>query len=166
MWLSRNPRYFPDLDLPATSGKPVNLRKLRGRSVVFIYPYTGRPGYADPPGWDNINGAHGSTPQALGYQALYHQFKELRVGVFGLSFQNTDWQQEFAVRNQLPFALLTDAKGEVALQGKLETFKAGQMAFLKRRTMVIANGRIMLDRKMVPVPAADAAGVLAWLNSQ
>jgi peroxiredoxin len=164
MWLSHNPRYFPDIELRSTNDKAVNLRQLKGRSVVFIYPYTGRPGFADPPGWDEINGAHGSTPQALGYKALYKKFREQRVRVFGLSFQNTEWQQEFVARNQLPFALLSDDKGEAALQGKLETFKAGQMAFLKRRTMFIENGRIILDRKKMLVAQEDAAIILDWLG--
>jgi peroxiredoxin len=157
-------RFFPDIELPSTNGKLVNLRQLQGRSVLFIYPYSGRPYYADPAQWDLIKGAHGSTPQALGYKALYAQFKSLRVSVFGMSFQDTEWQQEFVTRNQLPFALLSDAKGEVAATSKFQTFKAGQMAFLKRRTMVLANGRIMLDRKDVPNPEEDAADVLAWLK--
>ncbi len=35
---------LPDLALPATSGEAVNLAKLKGRTVVYIYPRTGVPG--------------------------------------------------------------------------------------------------------------------------
>ncbi|HZL62045.1 MAG TPA: hypothetical protein VFC32_07075, partial [Pseudolabrys sp.] len=41
---------LPDLTLPATDGKPVNLSKLKGRTVVYIYPRTGVPGQALPAG--------------------------------------------------------------------------------------------------------------------
>jgi hypothetical protein len=35
---------LPDLALPATSGPAVNLSKLKGRAVIYIYPRTGVPG--------------------------------------------------------------------------------------------------------------------------
>ena len=38
----------PDLALPGTEGAPVNLSKLKGRTVVYIYPRTGVPD-VDPP---------------------------------------------------------------------------------------------------------------------
>jgi len=47
---------LPDLALPATSGGPVNLSKLKGRTVLYIYPRTGVPGQALPTGWDTIPG--------------------------------------------------------------------------------------------------------------
>jgi peroxiredoxin len=65
---------LPDVELPATTGAPVNLRRLPGSTVIFCYPWTGRPGLPDPPGWDNIPGAHGSTPQAQAYAALHADF--------------------------------------------------------------------------------------------
>ena len=83
-----------------------------------------------------------------------------------MSFQNTGWQREFVARNQLPFALLSDEKAELALNLYLETFKAGQRAFLKRRTFVVNNGQIIHDRQKIAKPEADAAQVLDWLKSQ
>ena len=38
------------LPLPATSGEPVDLSALAGRTVVYAYPRTGRPGVEDPDG--------------------------------------------------------------------------------------------------------------------
>lgn len=42
----------------------VNLRALSfdGPVLVFVYPRTGQPGVANPPGWDAIPGARGCTP--------------------------------------------------------------------------------------------------------
>ena len=68
---------LPDVALPATDGTTVNPGLLRGRVVIFVYPYTGKPGVPDPPGWDQIFGAHGSTPQALAFSRLYPEFASI-----------------------------------------------------------------------------------------
>src|ERR1044072_6697299 len=53
---------LPDISLAATDGAPVNLSRLTGRTVVYIYPRTGRPGQATPTGWGGIPGARGCKP--------------------------------------------------------------------------------------------------------
>jgi peroxiredoxin len=160
------PPYIPDVTLPATLGTAVNLRHRAGLCVLFIYPYTGRPGHPDPEGWDIIPGSHGSTPQALGYKALYRDYEKLRVGVFGMSFQSPEWQLEFSERNHLPFNLLSDSRAAISTRLGLQTFMAGGQAFLTRRTMVIRDGRLVWERKDVPEPEKDAAAVLTWLRQQ
>src|SRR5262245_39294339 len=49
---------MPDLDLPTTSGGSINFARLPGLAIVYCYPWTGRPGLANPPNWDDIPGAH------------------------------------------------------------------------------------------------------------
>lgn len=46
------------------SGEMADLRALsfEGPVLVFVYPRTGQPGVANPPGWDAIPGARGCTP--------------------------------------------------------------------------------------------------------
>jgi peroxiredoxin len=158
------PRCIPDVTLPATLGTPVNVRQRAGLCVLFIYPYTGRPGHSDPQGWDTIPGAHGSTPQALGYKALFRDFEKLKVGVFGMSFQSPEWQLEFSERHQLPFNLLSDNRAAISTRLGLQTFMAGGNAYLTRRTMVIRDGRLLWEREEVPDPAKDASTVLAWVS--
>jgi hypothetical protein len=41
---------LPSVPLPATDGSHVDLAKLAGRTVVYIYPRTGRPGEPSPEG--------------------------------------------------------------------------------------------------------------------
>ena len=62
-------RHLTDLKLPsvplaATNGSQVDLSKLAGRTLVYIYPRTGVPGQQPPDGWDQIPGARGCTPQS------------------------------------------------------------------------------------------------------
>jgi len=53
----------PAVPLEATDGAWVDVGALEGRSVVYAYPRTGRPGVENPEGWDAIPGARGCTPQ-------------------------------------------------------------------------------------------------------
>ena len=155
---------LPDLALPATNGNRVNLAKLPGTAVCFIYPYTGKPGIPDPPGWDDIPGAHGSTPQAKAYAVLLPRFQRLAVGLFGLSLQDNGWQKEFVSRAGIGFPLLSDSEGHFSRALSLERFIAGGREFLKRRTLVINDGRIIHDRREIAAPETDAAEVLIWLG--
>jgi peroxiredoxin len=152
---------LPDIALQASDGSWINLSKLPGHTVVFCYPFTGRPGHPNPPDWDNIPGAHGSTPQALAYSATYATFKMHQIKVFGLSFQTVEWQQDFATRNALPFLMLSDVNQAFSKALGLDTFQAGDQRFLTRRTLVITSGLIQNDIYPVLNPANNAQDVLS-----
>jgi peroxiredoxin len=157
-------RPLPDVALPASSGGAVELARVPGRMVLFCYPYTGRPGYPDPPHWDDIPGAHGSTAQALAYQALYGDFRRLGLRLFGVSLLAGEWQRDFVKRTGLSFRLLSDeARGFSGRLG-LPLFETGGVAYLQRLTMVVNDGVIEHLRFPVPDPAGDAAETLALLT--
>ena len=102
-------RKLPAIALAATHGPPIDLSTLRGRTVVYVYPRTGRPGENSPDGWDAIPGARGCTPQSCSFRDHFDELKRLGVAhVFGLSTQDTDYQREAAERLHLPFAVLSD----------------------------------------------------------
>jgi peroxiredoxin len=155
---------WPDVDLPSTSGHAISLRLLRGPSVCFVYPYSGRPGVADPKDWNNIPGAHGSTPQAQTYSKLYTTFLKCGANIFGISGQGTPWQCEFKQRLNLPYDLLSDAHGRLARALCLETFSAGTSNYLRRRTFIVRDGVITHDEQNVD-PHGDAAKMLALLKA-
>ena len=160
----RRGKHLPDLELATTSDRPVNFARLAGRAVVYCYPFTGRPGLPDPPGWDVIPGAHGSTPQAAGFRDLYQGFLQAEAGVYGVSTQSISYQREFAQRLALPFPLVSDEALRLQRALKLPTFAAGGIAYLKRLTLVIDNGRIERIFYPVAAPAAHAREVCAWLG--
>ena len=158
-------RKLPDLALPATRGGAVNLSLLLGRIVLYIYPRTGVPGVDLPPGWDDIPGARGCTPQSCGFRDHFAELKTLGVShLFGLSTQDTDYQREAAERLHLPFAILSDAKLAFARALNLPTFSVAGMMLLKRMALVIDDG--VIDKVFYPVfpPDQNAADVVAWLR--
>lgn len=156
---------LPDLALPATSGPAVNLSKLEGRVVVYVYPRTGVPGVPNPDGWDQIPGARGCTPQSCAFRDHAGELKALGVGhLFGLSTQDTTYQREAAERLHLPFPILSDEKLQLTTALKLPTFVASGMTLLKRMAWVIDGGTI--TRVFYPVfpPDKNAEEVIAWLK--
>jgi peroxiredoxin len=156
---------LPDLALPATSGSAVNLSKLMGRTLVYIYPRTGVPGVDAPPGWDQIPGARGCTPQSCSFRDHFGELKRLGVAqLFGLSTQDTAYQQEAATRLHLPFAILSDEKMALIRALKLPTFTTSGMTLLKRMALVIDDG--VIGKAFYPVfpPDKNAAEVIAWLQ--
>jgi peroxiredoxin len=155
---------LPDLALPASSGGDVNLRARDGAAIVYVYPWTGRPGIADPPGWDGIVGAHGSTPETEGFRQHYPQLQALGVEVFGLSGQASAHQRELCARLGLPFALLSDAGFGFQAAIGLPIFEAGGVPYLKRLTLLVRDGGIRYVFYPVHPPETHAGEVLAWLT--
>jgi peroxiredoxin len=156
---------LPALALPATNGESIDLSKLAGRTVVYVYPRTGEPGKAPPDGWDAIPGARGCTPQSCGFRDHFAELKRLGVAqLFGLSTQDTAYQREAVERLHLPFAILSD--GGLALTGALAlpTFQVAGMTLLKRMAWVVDDGTITKVFYPVFPPDKNAEEVVAWLK--
>jgi len=158
---------LPSVPLAATDGSTIDLSALSGRTVVYAYPRTGKPGVANPEGWDMIPGARGCSPQACSFRDHFSELKNLGVDhLFGLSTQDTVYQKEAAQRLHLPFAILSDEHLKLTRALKLPTFEAGGMTLLKRFTMIVDNGTI--EHVFYPVypPDQNADEVVAWLSAK
>jgi peroxiredoxin len=157
---------LPDIALPATDGSTVTLSRLSGRTLVYAYPRTGRPGQPLPTGWDAIPGARGCTPQSCGYRDHYAELRQLGVAnLYGLSTQDGDYQREAASRLHLPFALLSDDRFALTEALRLPTFEVDGMRLIKRLTLVIDNGVITHVFYPVFPPDKSAEEVIAWLHA-
>lgn len=157
----------PDLALPATDGAAVNLARLSGRTVVYIYPLSGVPGVDLLQGWNEIPGARGCTPQSCAFRDHFDELTRLGVKhLYGLSTQDTAYQQEAAARLHLPFAILSDAKLAFAKALNLPTFTTSGMTLLKRMALVIDDGTIAKVFYPVFPPDKNAEEVIAWIEAQ
>ena len=157
---------LPDIALAATDGSSVNLSRLTGRAVVYIYPRTGRPGQALPTGWNGIPGARGCTPQSCGFRDHFADLKRLGVAhLFGLSTQTSDYQREAVERLHLPFPVLSDDGFKLTRALNLPTFTAAGMELIKRMVFVIDDG--VMTKVFYPVfpPDKSAEEVVDWLRS-
>jgi peroxiredoxin len=158
---------LPRFELAATDGSTVQLDRLEGRTIVYAYPRTGRPG-EDPlvPDWDLIPGARGCTPETCGFRDHHAELQAAGAAeVFGLSAQDSDYQREVVDRLQLPFPLLSDEDLELTKALRLPTFEAAGQTLIKRLTLVVDEGSI--EHVFYPVfpPDRHAEEVLAWLRA-
>ncbi len=158
---------LPALRLAASDGTSVDLGALGdGRTVLYLYPLSGRPGVDLPDGWDAIPGARGCTPEACGFR---DHFQELRAAgaqrVYGLSSQDTDYQAELAQRLSLPFAILSDPDLRLGELLRLPTFEADGQRLYARLTMIVTGRRI--EHVFYPIfpPDQHADEVLSWLRT-
>jgi peroxiredoxin len=156
---------LPDVALAATRGANVNLARYQERAIVFVYPMTGLPGVPNPPDWDVIPGAHGSTPEAEGFRDAYAEFEVLGYEVFGLSAQSSEAQQVFALRAGIPYLLLSDTTYAFASALDLPRFTTGGVAFLSRLTMIVRDGIIYRVIYPIAKPSGHAQELLQLLKA-
>ena len=156
----------PPIALGSTSGRVVRLSDLPGRTVVYCYHRTGEPDRDPPPGWNEIPGARGCTPQSCGFRDHYGELRNLGVAVFGLSTQTTDYQREMTERLHIPFEILTDAELNLVHALRLPTFSIQGMTLVKRLTIFILDG--VIEHVLYPVfpPDRSAEEAVKWLNQR
>lgn len=158
---------FPSIQLPSTAGNSVDPSGLSGLSVLFCYPRTGAPNETVPDEWNNIPGARGCTPQACSFRDASDEFLQLGVShIFGVSTQDTSYQQELKQRVHLPYQILSDEKLEMIKGLKLPTFEFQGMTLIKRLTLAVEDGKIV--QVWYPVFPSDknAGEVLQWLKTR
>jgi peroxiredoxin len=157
----------PNLALPSTAGETVELASPEpGRTVLYVYPLTGRPGEDIPEGWNAIPGARGCTTEACDFRDHHEELLAAgAVRVFGLSSQDTAYQRELVERLRLPFSVLSDTGLRLAEELRLPTFEARGRLLYKRITLVIRDSTV--EHAFYPVfpPDRHAGEVLAWLKA-
>jgi peroxiredoxin len=159
-------RHLPDLSLVSTSGHHVNLYQRPGLTVLYAYPLTGRPGVPVPPGWDEIPGARGCTPESCSFRDHHAEIRQLGAEVFGLSTQSTDYQREVHARLHLPFDLLSDKAFAFTDALTLPTFSFASMRLLRRVTLICLSG--VIEHVFYPIfpPDRHPADVVSYLKTR
>ncbi|MDB9515062.1 peroxiredoxin [Kamptonema animale CS-326] len=90
----------PDFTLPSQTGSPVSLKDFRGKKsvVVYFYPKDDTPG---------------CTAEACAFRDSYEVFSDAGAEVIGISEDSQQSHQQFAIKHNLPFTLLSDAGNKV-----------------------------------------------------
>ncbi len=122
----------PTFTLPNQDGDPVSLADMRGSwVVVYFYPR------ADTPG---------CTTEACGFRDLWDLFEERGIEVLGISDDPVPDLRDFADKHDLPFTLLSDEDGEVAIAyesyGEKEVFGNEVMGVFRNTYVVNPEGEI------------------------
>ncbi|MGH3462891.1 MAG: winged helix-turn-helix transcriptional regulator [Kribbellaceae bacterium] len=144
--------------LPATSGGTRDVVAVRGPTVLFGYPATGRPSPL-PEGWGDIPGAHGCTLENRLFRERYDEFVAAGINVHGVSTQRPDEQRGFAELEAIPHVLLSDTGRRLTAALRLPTFRAGDVERLKRFVLVTGPDRVV---QAVRYPVTDLPAAVNW----
>jgi peroxiredoxin len=157
-------RLMPPVPLPATMGGTRTPQQGdAGRTLIVFFPYAGRPDQPLLPGWNQIPGARGCTPELVGFQQLAEAFRAIGVGLAGLSTQTPAELLEVAQRLRLSFPLFSDAALTLTRSLHLPTFQVAGRTMIKRLSVVVRQDRI--EHCFYPIfpPGEHAAQALRWL---
>ena len=157
---------IPALVLESSQG-PVDLAELcADRAVVYVYPRSGRPDEPLLPGWNEIPGARGCTPQSCGFRDHADELAAFDARVAGVSVQSLADQLEFAERNRMPFPVMSDPELRLKATLRLPTFVTSGLELYKRLAWVAESGRIVKVFYPVFPPDRNARDVVEWLAAR
>jgi thioredoxin-dependent peroxiredoxin len=119
----------PDFTMPATGGRTVSLKELKGKPfVLYFYPRASTPG---------------CTKEACAFQEGLPDFSKLDVTVIGVSKDSMKALEKFASAHGLTFPLASDPEGQV-----IEAYGAWQEKSLYgRKYMGIERSTVLVDAK-------------------
>ena len=153
---------LPHLTLDSSLGA-VDVAEL---DVLYVYPRTGKPGEPSLPGWDDVPGARGCTPQSCGFRDHAAELEALGASrVAGLSAQTLADQVEFAERNRMPFPVIADPELRLRDLLGLPTFEIHGHTLYKRLALVAVGGSVAKVFYPVFPPDRSAQDVLEWLRA-
>lgn len=132
---------IPDLDLPATGGKTINPSTLKKTLVLYFYPKDSTPG---------------CTTESQNFRDMHADFTAAGAVVLGVSRDSIKSHENFKLKQELPFELLSDA--DEALCNALAVIKmknmyGKQVRGIERSTFVAdPSGAIRREWRGVKVP--------------
>jgi len=156
---------LPSVALRSMAGNVVYLSALAGTTVAYCFPMMGRPGSEMPPGWDEIPGTRGCTPQSCAFRDHHAELRALGARVYGISAQDVGFLKKIAERLHLPFELLSDEDLILAEALSLPTFEVEGLRLLRRLTLIIVDGQIQRNFYPVFPPDRNAEEVVQWLQA-
>lgn len=122
-------RVVADFSAPATGGKTIRLKDLRGSNVVlYFYPKDNTPG---------------CTTQACELRDNIFAFRDLNAVILGVSVDDVESHRAFAEEHSLPFPILADAGRSVTAAYGTLTKYLGFVELARRDTFIIdPQGRV------------------------
>jgi peroxiredoxin len=157
---------LPSIVLQTTSNTKVDISTLSGLTILFTYPRTGGPSETIPDAWNAIPGARGCSPQACSFRDALSTLRSKGVShIYGLSTQDTAYQQEAKERLHLSYDLLSDEGMEFVKGVKMPTFTWEGGELVKRSILAIEGGKVV--KVWYPVFPSDASARLVdeWLDA-
>ena len=119
----------PDFELSDQHGRLHALEDYRQRWVVlYFYPESGAPE---------------CTAEACAFRDAVDEFRQLNAQILAISLDSTDRQQAFAEHHRLPFPLLADRDGAVAIAYGVRTHRHGRTVARRQTFLISPAGKLV-----------------------
>ena len=120
----------PIFKLFGTKNKKFDLKKTKGKLILYFYPKDDTPG---------------CTLETKDFSKLYKKFKKIKCEVIGISKDSIESHEKFKKKYKVPFDLLSDP--DVKLQKKygvwgMKTFMGKKFLGTIRSTVFVDKGKI------------------------
>jgi peroxiredoxin Q/BCP len=147
-------KVVPNFRLPATGGRNIELKDLRGKNiVVYFYPRDSTPG---------------CTTESCDFGALHGKFKKKNTVILGVSRDSLASHEKFKAKFEFPFDLLSDGDEKLCTLFDVirEKNMYGKKVFgIERSTFLIdTEGRLQREWRKVRVDG-HAAEVLEAISA-
>ena len=120
----------PMFKLSGTKNTKFDLKKLKGKLIIYFYPRDDTPGCA---------------LETRDFSKLYKKFKELKCEVFGISKDSIESHEKFKKKYKVKFELLSDEKKEA-----IKSYKTwGKKKFLGREFMGQIRSTFVIKDKTI-----------------
>ena len=144
----------PNFKLNSTSGKIVELSKLKSKYIVlYFYPKDDTPG---------------CTLETKDFNSLLSNFKRLNCTIYGISKDNIESHKKFKKKYNVKFDLLADVEKKAIKSYKVwgkKKFLGKEFMGLIRSTFVIKQKKILKEWRSVKV-LGHAKEVLSFLVAE
>ena len=117
----------PIFELSGTKNTYFNLKKIRGKLVIYFYPKDDTPG---------------CTLETKDFSRLYKEFKKANCDVIGISKDTIEIHEKFKKKYKVPFELLADPK--VNVQKKYGVW--GTKSFMGKKFLGTIRSTIFIDK--------------------
>ena len=126
----RENKKAPLIKLSGTRNTRFDLKKIKGKLIVYFYPKDDTPG---------------CTLETKDFSKLYKKFKKIKCEVIGISKDSIESHEKFKKKYKVPFDLLSDP--DVKLQKKygvwgMKTFMGKKFLGTIRSTVFVDKGKI------------------------
>ncbi len=120
----------PSLKLFGTKNTKFDLKKIKGKLIIYFYPKDDTPG---------------CTLETKDFSKLYKNFKKIKCEVIGISKDSIESHKKFKKKYQIPFELLSDPN--VKSQKKYGVW--GMKSFMGKKFLGTIRSTIYIEKGVV-----------------
>ena len=144
---------IPNLALPATGGRTVNLKNLKQAVLLYFYPKDDTPG---------------CTQEGTDFTKLYKHFQNFGAEIFGVSKDSISSHEKFKKKYGYSFDLISDQEGKLcsafSVLKQKSMFGKTYMGIERSTFLISAEGEVQKEWRKVKV-AGHAEEVLSTLKN-